>query len=386
MLLLLLYGALALSCSFLCSIAEAVLLSIPPSHIAALEQGGTRSARLLRDFKANIDRPLAAILSLNTIAHTVGAAGVGAQAAVVFGSRAVGLTSAILTLLILVLSEIIPKTLGAVYWRALTPVVVPFVQVLIWVLYPLVLLSEQLTKFLTPPDAQKGMTRDEFAALATLGEQQGHLKAKESRILKNLLRLQSVTVQDIMTPRTVILRLPEDMTVSEVLTQHPQLPFSRLPIYRGTPDDITGFVLKTDILLSQAPAQDPQKETGQLHSLKRDIQAIPHTASLSDAFDTLLDQRAHLALVVDEYGGVAGLVTLEDLLETLLGFEIVDEADTTVDMQVLAREQWKKRAERAGFDLSLIEPISTPEEDEVVLPGEDHSSKEISSINTGGRQ
>jgi CBS domain containing-hemolysin-like protein len=217
------------------------------------------------------------------------------------------------------------------------------------------------------------MTRDEFAALATLGEQQGHLKAKESRILKNLLRLQSVTVQDIMTPRTVMLSLPEEMTISEVLSQHPQLPFSRLPIYGQTPEDMSGFVLKTDLLLNFAQAQGRQP----LRSLKREMQALPNTASLSDAFDALLDQRAHLALVVDEYGAVTGLVTLEDLLETLLGLEIVDEADTTVDMQALAREQWKKRAERAGFDLSLIEPASTT--DEGGLSNVDRSPEDSSS-------
>lgn len=345
MYLLLVYISLALVFSFLCSIAEAALLSVTPSYIQSLVQKRKRAGDLLRRLKSDVDRPLAAILSLNTIAHTVGAAGAGAQAAVVFGSEYVGLASAVLTLMILVFSEIIPKTLGAVYWRQLAPPLAFGIEALIWGLYPFVFLSERLTRLLSRGRARAVFSREEFMAMAELGAQYGELEAKESRILKNLLRFHSLKVDDIMTPRTVVFALHENMTVGEVLKKHPDIQFSRIPIYHKNLDDISGFVLKNEIYFAQAKGLQDKA----LHEFKRELKAIPESATLSQLFEFLLDNREHILLVVDEYGGVAGIVTLEDVVETLLGLEIVDEADKTVDMRQLARAQWEKRARRLGI-------------------------------------
>jgi CBS domain containing-hemolysin-like protein len=342
MTLLIVYVLIALVFSFLCSIAEAVLLSTTPSFIVNLEKQGQPAGKLLRRLKEDVDRPLAAILSLNTIAHTVGAVGAGAQAAQVFGSAYIGIASAVLTLLILVLSEIIPKTLGATYWRALAPWVGRFVRTLVWVLYPLVLLSEQLTRLFSGKGKTKIFRREEFAALAELGAREGALEAKESRILKNLFRFPTLKIRDIMTPRTVVFALHEDLSIGEFLESYPQAQFSRIPIYANDRDDITGFVLKDDLVL--AHARD-QIET-HLHEFKRPLDALPGTVDLSEFLEYLLNQRKHIVLVVDEYGGMEGIATLEDAVETLLGLEIVDESDKTVDMQALARAQWEERAKR----------------------------------------
>lgn len=345
--LLIIYAFVALGFSFLCSIAEAVLLSVTPTYIATLEEKGNRSAKRLKQQKENVDRPLAAILSLNTIAHTVGAAGVGAEAAGIWGNTAVGIASAVMTLLILFLSEIIPKTIGAVFWRQLAAPTAEAIQILIWMLFPLVWISEQLTKLIAGDKKKEVVTREEVAATATMSTETGQLKAEEHLMLSNLLQLDTLSVADVMTPRTVIFGFPETMEVKELL-QHHHLPVSRILLYagEGALDDVTGFVLKTDILLAQARDEFEKK----LVDLRRDIKAIPATASLSDAFELLLNQRAHIALVVDEYGGTDGLVTLEDLVETLLGTEIVDESDTTADMQRLAREKWKQRIQTLGLE------------------------------------
>lgn len=347
---------IALGFSFFCSVAEAVLLSISPSYTATLRNSGDSTAELIERLKENVERPLAAILSLNTIAHTVGAAGVGAQAQIVFEGKYIGLTSAILTLLILVLSEIIPKTLGAVYWRPLAPIVARVVEWLIWLMYPLVVMSEWLAKRISPTEAHPTVTREEVAALAARGAEEGHLHNDESRILHNLFRFRVLSVKDIMTPRTVVVAMPQSMTVSEVMDKYPELQFSRVPVYENTRDEVTGFVLKTDILLAQANDQHDKPLT----ELRRDMITISPDASLSLLFETLINTRAQLALVVDEYGGAAGLVTLEDLVETLFGLEIVDEADRAEDMQMLARQKWAERARSLGLDLDGIElPIDT---------------------------
>lgn len=345
MFLLILYVTVALGFSFLCSVAEAVLLSVTPAYIAHLEQEGKPSGSLLRHQKQQVDRPLAAILSLNTIAHTVGAAGAGAQAAVVFGSQWVGLASVVLTFLILVLSEIIPKTLGAVYWRQLAPGVARALKWLILLLYPLVWLGEWLTRALSREGAGSGFRHEEMTAMAELGAQSGDLHQHQAHILKNLMRFAALRVADVMTPRTVMLALPEACSVGESLAQHPQLPFSRLPTYGQSVDEITGCILKTDLLLEQAAG----REATVITDIKRPIAVIPKQATLPDAFDLLVQQRQHLLLVVDEYGGTAGLATLEDIVETLLGLEIVDEADQEVDMQQLARRQWRQRAQSLGL-------------------------------------
>ena len=339
------YLFIALGFSFLCSIAEAVLLSITPSYTATLRAKNPASARVIDRLKENVERPLAAILSLNTIAHTVGAAGVGAQAQVVFQGKYVGLTSAVLTLLILILSEIIPKTIGAVYWRKLAPIVARLTSWLIYAMYPLVVMSEWIAKLLSSGEGHPTVTRAEVAALAAQGAQEGHIDEGESRILENLFALKSLRAKDVMTPRTVVVSLQKDKTVGEVMAEHPQMQFSRLPLFEKTRDEVIGFALKSDLLLAQARDEEGRK----VHEFRREIMAVPMDTPLSDLFEQLIDNRAHIAMVVDEFGGFDGIVTLEDIVETLLGLEIVDEADKQADMQVLARRKWEARAKKLGI-------------------------------------
>jgi len=265
---------------------------------------------------------------------------VGVQSAVVFGSASLGIVSTILTLLILVLSEIIPKTLGVIYWRSFSPLVAEVIRILIWLMYPLVLLSEWMTALLSNECKSGSFCREEFIAMSRLGVQEGQLDTRESHILKNLFRFPSLKVKDIMTPRTVVFALQENMRVGQVIEAYPQIAFSRIPIFKDDHDDITGYVLTSDILLAQARAQHDAR----LHVYKREIRSIPDTAFLSSLFESVLDKREHILLVLDEFGGTRGIVTLEDLVETLLGLEIVDEVDKTTDMQALARAQWEKRA------------------------------------------
>ncbi len=360
--LLVLYVALAIGVSFLCSIMEAVLLSVTPSYVAALEREGSAVGERLHQFKENVDRPLAAILSLNTIAHTVGAAGVGAQAAAVFGKAYTGVVAGVLTLLILVLSEIIPKTLGAVYWRTLTPAIVRLLTATIIAMWPLVKLSQGLTHLLSQGGDEAAFSREEFTAMAELGEEEGVFEEKESRILRNLFRFNSLRVKDVMTPRTVIFDLPEDTTIGEVVEKHDEFRFSRIPVYDKDPDDITGYVLKDEMLLRAA--QEEFDVT--LEELSRDILVVHETLPLPDLLERLLDRLEHIALVVDEYGGVAGVVTMEDVVETLLGLEIVDEADSVEDMQALARKQWFRRARELGMvSEEALETPSAPDSDDL---------------------
>ena len=348
MLLLISYVLIALVFSFLCSIAEAVLLSVTMPHIVLMEQAQKTSGAILRRQKTEVGRPLAAILTLNTIAHTVGAAGAGAQATVVFGDAYVGIASAVLTLLILIFSEIIPKTIGARYWRELAPVTAHGLRLLIWLLYPFVKLSELLTGSLTHGPTLSGFSRSEFAAMADLSTNEGQLAHQESTILKNLLMMRKTQVKDAMTPRTVVFSLPEAMRVENFFQRHESSPFSRIPIYGDHPDQISGFVLRSDLLLAQAQGNGANL----LKSYIRPITLVHETLSLSLVFDKFLQLRTHILLVIDEYGGMKGILTLEDVLETLLGMEIVDERDKTVDMQQLARKLWQKRAKEMGLDIS----------------------------------
>jgi len=351
MTLLIVYVAVALVFSFLCSIAEAVLLSVTRAHITLLEHEGRNSGALLRNLKSDINKPLAAILTLNTIAHTVGAAGAGAQAAVVFGSNWVGVASAILTLLILVFSEIIPKTLGATYWRSLAGITAHSLKFLVWTLYPFIVLSEILTRGLSRNHELEGFSREEFAAMAELGEQEGQLEERESRILKNMFLLHETRVTDAMTPRPVVFSLPESLTVSDYFDSHFDSRFSRIPVYSSDREQFTGFVLKDDLLLAQAR----NNTDSTLQTYRRELPALLDRTSLSDAFEEILHKRGHIMMIVDEYGGMEGIITMEDILETLLGLEIMDESDKTADMQQYARRMWKKRAEEMGMTI--------PEED-----------------------
>ena len=348
------YVLLALLFSFMCSVAEAVLLSITPAFIGGLEASDPKRAALLKRLKGeNIDRSLAAILTLNTIAHTVGAIGAGAKATVVFGSAWFGVFSAVMTLLILFLSEILPKTLGAVYWRSLTGITAIYVNILVKSMYPLILVSEKLTKLIAHGQTVHVFSRDEFIAMAHIGQQSGHINERESRIIRNLFRFGSLTAQDIMTPRTVMVALPESISISDALQVKMSIPFSRIPVYATHQDAMTGFVLREDMLTAQTHGTGDRPLT----ALRRDILTVAGNTPLSTLLELLLDKRHHIAVVIGEYGETEGVVTLEDVVETLLGIEIVDEGDKVDDMQHLARQLWRKRARALGMEVG---PANTP--------------------------
>jgi CBS domain containing-hemolysin-like protein len=347
MLLLIVYVLIALGFSFLCSVAEAVILSITHPYISVLEQEGSRAAPILREMKKEINDPLAAILTLNTTAHTIGAAGAGAQAAVVFGSGYVGVASAVLTFLILVFSEIIPKTLGANYWRQLAPATAYTLRFLIWILYPFVVMSALLTRLLSHESSHGHFRKEEFTAMAQAGVEEGKLDLHESLILKNLFLLKKTRVTDVMTPRTVVFSLDEKLLVREYFDKYSSSRFSRIPVYKGDRDHVTGFVLRSDLLLSHARGNSENS----LDVYRRDMPALPDTSSLQVAFEFFIEKRSHIMLVVDEYGSMLGILTLEDILETILGIEIVDEGDHIDDMRKLARRLWRKRANRMGLDV-----------------------------------
>lgn len=345
MLLLLTYVLIALVFSFLCSIAEAVMLSINSSYVVLQKREGKRYGEILGKMQEDIGKPLAAILTLNTIAHTVGAVGAGAQAAVVFGSAYLGIASAILTLLILVFSEIIPKTLGALHWRRLAPATAYGLKGLIWVLFPLVWLSEKITGGMSKGVVMNGFSRQEIAAMAELSAEEGQIATRESEIVKNLLRLRRIQVMDIQTPRTVLFSLPDSLTVKAFFGDHSSIGFSRIPIFSSDHDDVNGFVLRAEIVT--AYAQGDLDKT--LADFRRDLPALIETISLNRAFNLLISLESHMAMVVDEYGDLQGIVTLEDIIETLLGLEIVDEGDDTVDMRELARKRWASRSRQMGL-------------------------------------
>ncbi|QNL18282.1 HlyC/CorC family transporter [Hyphobacterium sp. CCMP332] len=355
MTLLIFYLLLALVVSFFCSMAEAVLLSVRPSYVAALAKKGGTGSRALSEIRENLDRPLAAILTANTIAHTVGAAGVGAQAAIVFGSNSLGVTSAVLTLLILVLSEIIPKTLGATHWKALAPTMAILIRALTRLLFPFVWMSERLTRLLSPSGAgAHTFSRDELSAMAAIGAEEGALESKEFNIVTNLLHLRKLSVRDIMTPRPVIFTVGAGMTVQDFFAKYSDNPFSRIPVFDKSLDDITGYVLKTDLLVAQA--RDEFATT--LNDFRRDFLVLADTTTASATFDRLMHEKSHIGLVIDEFGTLQGLVTLEDVVETLIGLEITDELDRVDDMQALARERWRDRMQAIGIDPDSVEQES----------------------------
>lgn len=343
MLLLFVYVSIALVISFLCSIAEAVILSVSQAYISLLEKEDKPSGKLLNQLTTDINKPLSAILTLNTIAHTMGAAGAGAQAARVFGDAYLGLISAVLTLLILVFSEIIPKTLGATYWKVLAPITSYFLKYLIWALYPFVIMSQKLTSGFTEESPLKGLSRSELLAMAELSGKEGQLAQQEALFLQNLLSLHERQIKDAMTHRTVVFSLPETLLVSEFVEHHSDTGFSRIPIYENQESEsITGYIIKTEILLAMANGEKDKR----LADFSKPLITLLADMPLSATFDQFLNSRVHMLLVVDEYGGLEGILTLEDLLESLLGIEIVDEQDTTVSMKRLAKIMWKRREKR----------------------------------------
>lgn len=347
MILLIIYVLVALIFSFLCSIAEAVLLSVTTPYIVVLGKKHKTTGAILKTLKSDINKPLAAILTLNTIAHTVGAVGAGAQAAVVFGSAYVGVASAVLTLLILIFSEIIPKTIGASYWKELAPATAVGLKFITWLLHPFVWLSEIITSGMVRESSLTGFSRDEFSAMAELSAKEGQIADEESNILKNLLLLRETNVESAMTPRTVIFALSENLLVEEFFHKYDQSPFSRILVYSKDKEDINGFVIRNDLLLAQARGNNKSK----LKKYHRNIGALLNTSSLSHVFSEMLRQSVQIMLIVDEYGSVEGIITMEDLFETLLGLEIIDESDKTEDMQRLAKKNWIKKTIKKGFKI-----------------------------------
>ncbi|MGA1203605.1 MAG: CNNM domain-containing protein [Planctomycetota bacterium] len=343
---------MALGASFLCSVLEAVLLSTSASYVEVQIEKGRRSARVMRRLidRENIDRSIAAILTLNTIAHTVGAAGAGAQAAGLYGSEYIGLIGAVLTVLILVVSEIIPKTLGAVYWKGLNGFSAYATLGLVRILAPIVWACQLLTDLLKPKRSEPSITRSELEILARLGQEEGAIGAGESRVFRNLLRLDQVPVKEILTPRTVLFTLEEERTAAEVV-ENTSLSYSRIPIHDESHDDISRFVLRFDILEA---VTDGRGETT-LAELARPLRPIPETSSVAQLLERFVEKQEHMFLVVDEYGGTAGIVTLEDAIESLLGAEITDESDLVTDLRALAQE----RARRRG---RWVAPRGRPEE------------------------
>lgn len=339
MILLIAYLLLALVTSFLCSIMESVLLSTPQSFLIVNQEKGSKWATSFIDLKSNIDKPLSAILSLNTVAHTVGAAGVGAQAVKVFGEASFGIVSAILTILILIITEIIPKTIGARYWRKLAKFSTSLIRATIFITYPLVVFSSLITKVFSQNTEEKTTSREEIAALASIGAGEGVFTESEDKILQNLLRLKTVKVDEIMTPRVVVAIADEELSLIEFLENKGYLKFSRIPIYSEKEENITGYVIRETVF--EKLAED--KHNLKLKDVKRDILIAPSSIALFSMWEKLLEKKEHIALVVDEYGGMDGIVTMEDIIETLLGFEIVDEKDTVIDMRELAKERWKAR-------------------------------------------
>lgn len=342
MTMMLLYLALALGVSFLCSMLEAGLLSVPRGHIGSLVEQGKASGRLLQRMKEGIDRPLSAILTLNTVAHTVGAAGVGAKAQGVFGSEWVSVISAVLTLLILLLSEIVPKTLGAVYSKELSGFTAFVTDFITRSLLPLVWVCELLSRLVAGRRRQPALTREEFASLTELGPKEGALREEEATIIRNLLGLRAVLVRDVMTPRNVVLMFQADRTVGEVAGPRFRLPFARMPVYGQTPDELLGIVHRYDLLQAHKAGRDDRP----LRELMRPIHVVPEHGSVADAMRQMVQRRAQMFGVVDEYGGTAGVVTMEDAIETLLGVEIVDETDKVADMRAMARRRHEERLKR----------------------------------------
>ncbi len=350
MTLLIIYAVVSIFFSFLCSILEAVLLSVTPTFVNVKKKEGKSYADALAILKKDVDKPLIAILTLNTIAHTVGAILVGVQAETVFGSgdNEIMIVSALMTLLILVLSEIIPKTIGATYWKNLAGFTTTALNVLIFPLkYTGILWTLQLTtKLIGGKNAHvSNVSRDSFLAMTDIAHEEGIFQESESRVIRNLLNFKKILAKDIMTPRTIMVSENEKTSIKTFFEKNLNLRVSRIPIYSENPDNITGLVLKDDIYKEMALDHDDRT----LADIRREIIIVERKLPIPTLFEKLVESKNHMALVVDEYGTVTGLVTMEDVIETLLGLEIMDESDNVADLQQQARKSWEQRAERLGM-------------------------------------
>lgn len=347
---LILYALLSIVFSFICSILEAVLLSVTPTFVNLKKKEGKAYANHLEELKQDVDKPLIAILTLNTVAHTVGAIMVGSEAKNVFGDEGNGvfIVSAIMTILILVASEIIPKTIGATHWKNLAPASTLLLRGLIlffkWT--GIIWLLQLVTKlFGKAGHGHNVLSREHFSVMADMAKDEGVFEESESKVIKNLLNFKSIFAKDVMTPRSVMKTAEENTTLKEFFEANKTLRFSRIPIFKTNPDHITGFVLKEEIYKNLA--EDFGEK--QLIDIKRRLLIVDRNVPIPSLFEQLIQEKEHVALVVDEFGSVSGIVTMEDVIETLLGLEIMDESDTDSDMQQLARKNWKIRAKRLGI-------------------------------------
>ena len=347
MTLLITYLTISLVFSFLCSILEAALLSTTPLFINMKLKEGRKYAPVLDRYKQNIDLPLSAILTLNTFAHTIGAAGVGSQVQKLWGNEYITVASLILTLIILIASEIIPKTLGALYWKRLGKFTTVSLRIMIYSpLYPFIILTNFITRSLRREETEdQRISRLEFNAITDSVIEDGVIEDEESQILQNLMKFQSIRVKSIMTPQIVIDSAEESISIEEFYEKNADTPFSRIPIYKEELNQFSGFVLKDEVMEMIIE----KKGTKPLKSLARPITAVNEETPIIKLFSKLIEKKAHIAMVVDEYGMVSGLVTMEDIFETLIGLEIVDEMDNVEDMQVLARKTWEARAKKLGL-------------------------------------
>ena len=353
MTLLLVYATLSIFFSFLCSILEAVLLSVTSTFINVKKAEGKVYAETLENLKKDVDKPLIAILTLNTIAHTVGAILVGVQAeqlpykVEIFGINIVGIVSAIMTILILVVSEIIPKTIGATYWKGLANFTAKALTALIFPLKwtGILWLLQLTTKLIGKSGHGSVLSREDFHAMADIAEEEGVFEESESKVIKNLLNFKAIYAKDVMTPRSVMKIARDNINIKEYFDTNKNLRFSRIPIYTNHPDHITGYVLKDHLF--REIAEDNHDKI--LADLRRAILVVDRNVPIPSLFEKFVQEREHIALVVDEYGSVSGLVTMEDVIETLLGLEIMDESDTEANMQNLARKNWEERAKRLGI-------------------------------------
>jgi len=338
MTLLLIYLSIAIGVSFLCSMLEAVLLSVRQGFIETQLHVRPRLGATLKQVRDELDKSISAILILNTFAHTMGAAGVGAQAVVVFGPRWETVVAFLLTLAILYLSEIIPKTLGATFWRQLALPAAQIIRWLVRLLFPMVWLSARLTELFSR-SADHGISRDELTALARLGARHGSLGSQESELLENILQLRNTRTEEILTPRTVVSALDADLDLSTALAQIAEVPFTRFPVFEADLDTIIGLVLRPRLLEAEREGVGDRPLLEFIAPIHRVSGELPVLRLL----DLFIKRREHMFLVEDEYGQTAGIVTLEDAVETLLGREIMDESDTVEDMQELARSKYRGR-------------------------------------------
>jgi CBS domain containing-hemolysin-like protein len=320
-----------------CSLCESVLYSLPARHIEAMFKAGKPTGKIFKKMRGNVERPIAAILSLNTIANTAGAAIAGSAASMVFGSEWLGYFSAVFTLAILVFSEIVPKTAGVVYARSLAPLVAYTLKGLVWSMTPAIWLSSLITRVITRNKTEEDITAEEIRVMAHSSLRTGGIKPYQERAIENILTLQNKTVKEVMTPRTVIFSLSEHLTLEETSKLTTKWEHSRFPVYDENIEDIVGIVLTKEFLMALS---EGMKDMPLTH-LMRPVHFVVETARLNQVLTEFLQLREHLFVVLDEYGGLSGLVSLEDILEEILGREIVDESDEVDDKRSLARKRRK---------------------------------------------